>query len=247
MKVGDFTINSKRKSSLPFGREATSHQKSTLLEKEKGKKIISSRSKRKCKGSFCQTQTLSVRESNSNDILHTRKYIKPHHKTAKVSVNLIKTDKSPPTDQFIPAITLNVKKDDNKITQIEKSPSNITSNQFLSNKMSTQANSVINPTPFQNIVKEGSKEKTKTNLEIYSKTLKNIKGNLISVIFIDKSTNSNQRNWSDMQELSQTEEGKVGNVSATAISARSEIKNNSNQDNFSNSSNNLILKNNLSD
>jgi len=140
--------------------------------------IISSRRNKKYKGSFCQTQNPSVRESNSNDVFQARKDYKTHHKTTKVSVNLTKTEEKRTKDPFVTAITLNMKKDEKQIIQIDKSITGLNNSQLLSNKMLTQTKSVIKPTPFQSIVRHGSKEKVKTSLEIYSKTLRHTKGKL---------------------------------------------------------------------
>ena len=144
--------------------------------------MVSSRKRKANKGSFCHTQTNSVRESNSNDILGTRKEYKTPLKTAKVSVNLSKVDKSASKDPFVTAITLDVKTEEKKITQIDRPSLGVHQSQLLSNKMLNQAPSIIKPTPFQSVVKHGSKEKMKTSLEIYSKTLRHSKGKRIWVI-----------------------------------------------------------------
>ena len=111
-------------------------------------------------------------------MLKTKKDYKTPLKTAKVSVNLVKTEKTPAKDPFVASITLDVKTDEKKITQIDKPSPSIASNQLLSNKMLLHAKSSIKPSPFQSDQRHKSKEKMKTSLEIYSKTIRHSKGNI---------------------------------------------------------------------
>lgn len=179
-KSGDIGFSEETKNFSTKNRQTTGNTKSSNLLKEKGKFMFSNKINRPYKGSFCHIQKGAAKDINHEPNIYGKDYKTPL-KTSKISVNLSKPNRVSVKEPFTTTITLDSRTDDKEAPRVEK-PEFFHNRQLLSGKMFNQTLSMVKSNPFQpgNI---GSKEKVKTSLEIYSKTLRHTKGTRFIIIF----------------------------------------------------------------
>lgn len=151
-------------------REALGKPRSSLLKDENRYKF--DKNNKTYKGSFCQVQEGIIRESSTYETTISNIGYKTPMKPSKISLNLAKTEKISSREPYVTAITLDMMTEETKRSKDEKSNSSINTSQLLSNKMFNELHSLTKSNPFNASKKFDPKEKPKTSLEIYSKTIK---------------------------------------------------------------------------
>lgn len=166
----DKSSSDSRMSIVQKGRDTLGKPRSSLLKDENRYKF--DKNSKTYKGSFCQVQEGIIRESSTHETTISNVGYKTPMKPSKISLNLAKTEKISSREPYVTAITLDMMTEETKRSKEEKSNSSINTSQLLSNKMFNELNSLTKSNPFNASKKFDPKEKPKTSLEIYSKTIK---------------------------------------------------------------------------